>query len=794
LRESHIEVAISCRRLLLAVAFQRHRIVQVALVAVILSFLVTTVPGVRAYQGYSWWMDGILQNLAYAAAAALCLVRTPTASPDRTGWLFLALGLLSFGLSNTVYVWFARALDPVAVPKLCHLVWGTAYVCVAIALVLLVRSRVNRVPLSLWLDGMVVGLGAATVVAVVRAPELVPVLGAVFAQTPINLAYLVADLLLLALVVGAMSLFRWRPPPSLWWLAGGLLVFGFVDCTYVTQVAQGTYQPGGLVDGAWMIAVTVIALAPGRHQRQQVARVPATWLPLAAPLVVALAAISVLVATRYVHLTLVANCLAVATLLAALGRLAAAFFEARHAGEQAHLAQTDDLTGLLNRRGFYNQAAAILSDRGSSDAGEPTFALLLLDLDHFKDVNDSLGHAAGDELLRRVAARLSASLRDEDILARLGGDEFALLLPRVGAGRAVEAAVAVIRALEQTVLLDGLHVQTDASIGIALGPEHGRELGTVLRHADIAMYRAKHAHARYMVYTPDEDRRVTTRAGMELLAQLRHAIEHGDLAVHYQPKLSLRSGAIVGVEALVRWHHPERGLLYPDQFLPLARHNSLMHAMTELVVERALDDAAVWHARGHRLPVAINLFPLTLADLDLPARLDRALEGHGLSSSALTAEITEDFMLGNLDRARIVLTGLRRLGIGIAIDDFGSGYSSLYYLHELPIDEVKLDRSFIASITEDPRAAALVRSVIDLSHTLGLTTVAEGVETPGAAAVLTGYGCDIAQGHYFSHPITAPELLNLVTQPTHNTDLRLPNCVGVLRLSSQCGANSSQPD
>jgi EAL domain-containing protein (putative c-di-GMP-specific phosphodiesterase class I) len=342
------------------------------------------------------------------------------------------------------------------------------------------------------------------------------------------------------------------------------------------------------------------------------------------------------------------------------------------------------------------------------------------------------------------------------------------------------------------VLLDGLHVQTDASIGIALGPEHGRELGTVLRHADIAMYRAKHAHARYMVYTPDEDRRVTTRAGMELLSQLRHAIEHADLTVHYQPKLSLRSGDIVGVEALVRWQHPERGLLYPHQFLPLARHNALMHAMTELVVERALDDAAVWHARGYRLPVAVNLFPPTLADLDLPARLDHALKGHGLTSSALTVEITEDFMLGNLDRARVVLTGLRHRGISIAIDDFGSGYSSLCYLNELPIDEVKLDRSFIASITEDPRAAAIVRSVIDLSHTLGLTTVAEGVETSDIAAVLSGYGCDIAQGHYFSHPVTAPELLNLITQPTHTTDRQLSNCVGGLRLSTRCGANGSQ--
>ena len=309
-----------------------------------------------------------------------------------------------------------------------------------------------------------------------------------------------------------------------------------------------------------------------------------------------------LVVASYAHVSPVVGYLAVATLLAALGRLATAFVEARHAGEQAHLAQTDELTSLLNRRGFYNRAAPILSRKGSSDPGQPTCALLLLDLDHFKDINDSLGHEAGDELLRRVAARLSASLREEDILARLGGDEFALILPHVGIDRAVQAAVALTTALEQTVVLDGLHVQIGASIGIALGPEHGRDLGTLLRHADIAMYRAKHARPATSSTPQMPTERVTTRHGMELLAQLRHAIAHGDLAVHYQPKLCLATGEIVGVEALVRWHHPERGLLYPDQFLPLARHNALMHAMTELVVQRALDDAAVWHARGHRVP------------------------------------------------------------------------------------------------------------------------------------------------------------------------------------------------
>jgi predicted signal transduction protein with EAL and GGDEF domain len=347
-------------------------------------------------------------------------------------------------------------------------------------------------------------------------------------------------------------------------------------------------------------------------------------------------------------------------------------------------------------------------------------------------------------------------------LARLGGDEFAVLLPLADADAALRAAATLITTLDEPVELDGLHVQTGASIGIALCPEHGRDIDTLLRHADIALYRAKRTQTRRLVYAPDTGAHETTRAAMELLGQLRQAIDDGELSVHYQPKLCLRSGRIVGAEALVRWLHPDRGLLYPHQFLPLVRQNGLMHAMTELVMERTLDDAASWHARGKLLPVAVNLFPPTLADLDLPARISRALARRDLTSAALTVEITEDFLLDNLRRAATVLNRLHDLGIKIAIDDFGSGYSALSYLRELPIDEVKLDRSFIAPITEDPGAAAIVRSVIDLSHTLGLTTVAEGVENPATAATLTGYGCDIAQGHHYSPPMTNHELLHLL--------------------------------
>ena len=383
-----------------------HQITQVALLAVIASVVGISVPGVGAHQGSSWWMDGIPQLLAYGAAAAFCFVRTPASSSDRMVSRFVAVGVLSFGLSNVDrYESLVRMLDPLPVPALCHVLCGVYYICVVIAMVLLIRTRVDRLPLSLGLDGVVVGLATATMAALSAT-----VLGGGSAQSAITLVRSAADLLLLALVLGAASLFRWRPPPSLWLLSGSLLVFGSADCIYAIQTARGSYESGGLVDAAWMVAVTAVALAPGWDERQRIAHVPMTFLTRAVPLLAAAAVISVLVAASFANVSPVAGYLAVATLLAALGRQATAFSEARRADEQAHLAQTDELTALLNRRGFYNQAAPILSGKGSSGQ-QPRCALLLLDLNHFKDINDSLGHAAGDELLRRVAARLTASRR-----------------------------------------------------------------------------------------------------------------------------------------------------------------------------------------------------------------------------------------------------------------------------------------------------------------------------------------------------------------------------------------------
>ncbi|MGB2922610.1 MAG: EAL domain-containing protein [Mycobacterium sp.] len=734
-----------------------HRVkLQAALVTLIVGFALFQVAALRAQPPYSGWLDGTWQTLAYIAAAVLCLVRIPPSSPDRTAWRIIALGLFSVGLANAYHHWYVPATES-ALPFLSHVFWLAIYPCAYLGLVLLMRARVPRLSLGLALDGVVVGLGAATLWAATVIPQSMANHRGSAMHPAVSLAYPMADLLLVALTVFALFSVQWRPPTAMWWFAGGLLLYAGLDS--LVGATYRRYEPSALFDAGSVIATMLIGLAPGRNRRRGSARPPPGWAPLAVPLLAPCVAISVLAVARYLPLAPAADWLAVATLLAASGRLAVAFLEARHAGEHAHQARTDDLTTLLNRRGFYERASAILSPNAK---GRKSCALLLLDLDHFKEVNDSLGHAAGDELLRLVAARLIGSLDENDLLARLGGDEFAILLAGSGIDEAKNTAAALIVALGNGVEIDGVEVYAEASIGIAITSEHGRDLATLLRNADIAMYRAKEARAGFMVFAPELRGHLATREGMEMKAQLRRAIEGAELAVHYQPKILLATGQIIGVEALVRWPHPSLGLLYPDRFLPLARHNSLMHAMTEFVVERALDDASQWRMRGHPVQVAVNLSPPTFADRDLPSRIADAVARHHLTPADLAVEITEDFVYRNLHRARAVLDDLRDLGVTIAIDDFGSGYSALSYLRELPIDEVKLDGTFIAPITTDADAATIVRSVITLSKSLGLTIVAEGVETAETAALLRSYGCDAVEGHFVSPSLSADDLFELL--------------------------------
>ncbi|MDT5129517.1 MAG: hypothetical protein QOH54_5161 [Mycobacterium sp.] len=741
---------------------------QFALLTIIATFLCTTLPPIRGDRDYSWWIDGIWQNLAFGAAAVLCLVRIRPSSPDRRVWQLVAAALAFQALANTYWSWFVQSIDPEPFPTLADALWLAYYPCVFLATALLMRSRVNQFPLSVALDGLLVGLGTASVTTALVLPPALSGLDGTVAAMVTSLFYPILDILLLATIVAACALFRWRPPPGLWWLGLGSALVAVPDSVYVVELAHDSYWSGGYLDGAWVVAATITALAPGRHRRPSIARAPHA-ISLAVPLTATCLGLAILVLDDHVNITPAAKYLALATVLTSMGRILAAYRESGPAGEHAHLARTDDLTGLPNRRGFYARAGLLLPAPGHEASASRSLALLVLDLDQFKDVNDSLGHAAGDELLCVIASRLNASLRDEDLLVRLGGDEFAVLLPDADAEGATKAAIRLRTAVEEPVLLEGLRVQVTGSIGIAHSPKHGQDVGTLLRHADIAMYRAKRQQVGYLSYTPEvagDGAPETTRAGMRLLDQLRTAVVKRELCVHYQPKFDLRSGVVVGVEALVRWDHPDRGLLEPAHFLPAVQQNGLMHAMTMGVLDQALDGAVYLRERGFPMPVAINLFPPSLGELDLPLQIADALSRRHLSPGLLVVEITEDFLLGSMNRALKVLDELHALGVRIAIDDFGTGYSALSYLRELPIDEVKLDRSFVAPITVDRRAAAIVRSVINLADTLGLTVVAEGVENDETAVALASYGCNVAQGYFCGRPMPIAELLEYVAAPT----------------------------
>jgi diguanylate cyclase (GGDEF)-like protein len=438
--------------------------------------------------------------------------------------------------------------------------------------------------------------------------------------------------------------------------------------------------------------------------------------------------------------------------------LAVALRSTRLVQELGYDATHDSLTGLANRRALYTDGQARLM--ASPDRRR---ALLVLDLDKFKEVNDSLGHHAGDQLLVEVGVRLLGQLRGGDLLARLGGDEFAILLEDAGHQEAASVAENLRARLAEPFTtsagpsaLGSLTLHSTVSIGIALFPEDGPGLSALLRKADIAMYQAKTNGDGHHVYSGTDDADGATR--LRTVDELRTAITSHQFVLHYQPKVDLDTGAVRNVEALVRWDHPTRGLLYPVSFLALVEVSGLMRAMTRIVLEVALDQAARWQEQGQQLIVAVNLSASSLVDSELPEEIFAMLRQRGVPPAALQLEITEEFLMANRDRARSILTKLRNGGVEISVDDFGTGYSSLSYLRELPIDELKLDRSFVLPMADDSRAAALVASTIDLAHSLGLRMVAEGVETNLAYAALRRLGCDQAQGFLMSRPLPAAKL------------------------------------
>ncbi|MFN2614832.1 MAG: putative bifunctional diguanylate cyclase/phosphodiesterase, partial [Actinomycetota bacterium] len=411
-----------------------------------------------------------------------------------------------------------------------------------------------------------------------------------------------------------------------------------------------------------------------------------------------------------------------------------------------HLAHHDPLTGLPNRVLFD------LLVRRELSTGK-RLAIMVMDLDRFKEVNDTLGHVTGDGLLRELGMRLTETAPGV-IFSRLGGDEFAVLCPRDDEGDAgIETAAAVLEALKRPFAVGHLSLQVDASIGIALAPQHGEDPETLLRRADVARYHAKGSGIGVSLYAPELDNNTPRR--LALVGELRLALERGELSLHYQPKVDLHSGRVSGVEALLRWRHPTHGPQLPEEFIPVAEQTGLIHPLTRWVIRRALEQCAEWEREGFTLGIAVNLSARNLTDPTLPDDIETILAEVGVPPSRLTLEITETAIMTDTARAHALLGRLSGLGIRLSVDDFGAGYTSLLYLKRLPLNEMKIDRSFVMSMASNPDDAAIVTYVVGLGTTLGLTVVAGGVEDAGALAEVQRLGADIAQGFGIARPLPA---------------------------------------
>ncbi|HTY72617.1 MAG TPA: EAL domain-containing protein [Actinomycetes bacterium] len=436
----------------------------------------------------------------------------------------------------------------------------------------------------------------------------------------------------------------------------------------------------------------------------------------------------------------------------------------RQAAETARLALLDPLTGLPNRRLLNErlERAAAASARSGDSVG-----LILLDIDRFKEVNDTLGHPRGDALLVEVARRLKEVVRDTDTVARLGGDEFAILLPATH-GVAETAAIAgrVQDVFSQPFDLDGLVLHVDTSVGYAALPEHAADITSLLQRADVAMYTAKSMRAGPEVYTPAGDLNSPNR--LVLLGDLRRALDDNDqLCMYYQPKVDLATGRVCGLEALLRWRHPLRGLVPPGEFIPLAEQTGLVASLTQRVLRLVAEQVAAWAAEGQTLPVAVNLSARNLAETDLAVFVRDLLVEYRLDARMLEFEITESAIVEDPERARDMLLRLTALGIDVAVDDFGIGNTSMSQLRSMPLSTLKIDRSFVADLARDEGGAVLVKAIIDLAHEFNLVAVAEGVEEPAVTERLRSLGCDVGQGFLWSRAVSASELpavLELIDQ------------------------------
>lgn len=708
--------------------------------------------------------DLVLFALAFLAFLSAAIAAHSSRGRPRLAWACLAIGLLGWLVGDGIWNYYELRWHTAPFPSATAVAYLLLPIGACLAMLLLPGNRSREARGRMLIDGLIVA-GSFFLVSwmTILRPMFDTMGGRGRLEFAVLLSYPVSDVVILTVAAVVLNQATGAQRRVLTVLTVGVACMAVADSGYAYLVAKGQYTGASLIDLGWaagLLLVTVAAwvargpMADGDNALE-LPSWASIWMPYA-PLLLA----AIVTATQPVDVRRSQSVAAFSVLLvvAVLFRQYLSVRENRRLlAVVAQQANTDPLTGLGNRALFNNRLgqAMALHERGRASVG-----LIMLDLNGFKLVNDTFGHQAGDALLRGVAGRMRGAVRSGDTVARLGGDEFAVIVED-SSENAKLIAYRIMRSFDGPFSISGEQLEIRPSVGLAVldQGEPTTAAEELLRRADVAMYSAKKSGADGV---RTYGAAMQEGADVRLLADLRGAIAAAELVVYYQPKYDLRTSAIVGVEALVRWPHPERGLLGPHDFLHLVREHELMWPMTELVVKKALDDVVRWRSDSIAVPVAVNLFAPLLADLELPEKIAAGLASRGLTSNALTVELTEDLLLGDLDKTREVMSQLRHNGIRIAIDDFGQAYSTFSYLRDLTVDELKLDYTFVSAISSDRRTAVVAQAILAMSHKLGMNTVAEGVVDAETAALLREFGCDYAQGYFYCPPMTSEAMTALL--------------------------------
>lgn len=714
---------------------------------------------VRHGTGYSTAVDGWMVDGFELVVAGLCLARSTIKGPGRGVAFALGLGLLSWCMGDvlTTIETLGGATPPS--PSFADAFYLGFYPLTYTAIALFMRAELRRLTPPSWLDGVVAGLGAAAVCAAFAFHAIVRHAGGSPLSVAMNIAYPTGDLLLLALVVGGTAVLVGRSKTPWLLFAGACALNATGDTANLFHSSIAGSRVGTLFDDvAWPAAFLLMTTAVWLRAKPAGLDARERTSGFLLPGIAAASAFIILFVDAFHRVGDVAIGLATLTLVLAGVRLGLSARSLRVLTEERRRQSvTDELTGLGNRRHLFNVLDAFFADQCVAGAVPRNVAFVYIDLNHFKQVNDSFGHHAGDELLRQLGPRLTRCLREGDVLVRLGGDEFAVaLLDADGAG-AKRLAGRLAESLLEPFRLDAVLARVDASMGISIAPQDATDTASLMRCADAAMYRAKLGQVPFEVYVNERD---DDGNRLRLVEELREAVDGNSFVLYYQPQLDISSGEVLAVEALLRWPHPRLGLVPPLDFIPLAEEAGLMPALTALVLNEALAQSARWRSEGHEISVSVNASPSNLLDQGFAALVQRLLLAHDVPPSALVLEITESCLILDFTRSALVIEELRALGVVVSIDDFGAGVTSLAHLSGFAVGELKLDRVFVTGLASGrrPRDLELVRSTIELGHAVGMRVVAEGIEDSETLSLLEELGCDVGQGYFIGRPLPAHEI------------------------------------